>query len=225
MKETFNKRHAELSEASDTSDSAAGSGPSPAAQDDRERISNFFYEVGLLQTLRRSGQDFLGSGNQSVADHSFRVAVMGYTLGRMLGINADKVLKMCLFHDLEEARTGDLNYLQQAYVESDDEKALRHAVEGLPIERDILELIEEYAAQETPEAQAAKDADVLELLFFLKEQKDKGNQQAENWIRATEKRLKTGLARQIFEAASDIMHYEWWYNRKDENWKRGNKNW
>jgi len=199
--------------------------PDKEQPDDRSRVSNFFYELGILQVLKRSGQDFLGSGNQSVADHSFRVAMMGYTMARMAGVDADKVLKMCMFHDLEEARTGDLNYLQQAYVESDDDKALAHSMEDLPIEGEVLELIKEFGAQETDEARLAKDADVLELLFFLKEQKDKGNPQADNWIRGTVTRLKTDIAKEIFNSASEIMYYEWWYNRRDESWKRGSKNW
>ncbi len=116
--------------------------------------------------MKRSGQDYLGSGSQSIADHSFRVAMMGYTLAKMAKLDADKVLKMCMFHDLEESRTGDLNYLQQAYVESDDDKALKHVMDGLPIEQDVLDIIEEFRAQETEEAKIAKDADVLELLFF-----------------------------------------------------------
>ncbi|ADD68634.1 metal dependent phosphohydrolase [Denitrovibrio acetiphilus DSM 12809] len=190
-----------------------------------DRVTNFFYELGILQVMKRSGQDYLGSGTQSIADHSFRVAMMGYTLAKIVGCDADKVLKMCMFHDLEESRTGDLNYLQQAYVCSDDEKALKHSMAGLPIEKDVLETIDEYSAQETTEAVVAKDADVLELLFFLKEQKDKGNQQADNWIRTAVKRLKTEVAVSIFQSASEKMYYEWWYNTDDESWKRGNKDW
>jgi len=189
------------------------------------RVTNFFYEIGFLQTLKRSGQDFLGSGTQSVADHSFRVAMMGYTLAKMIGCDADKVLKMCLFHDLEEARTGDLNYLQQAYTNSDDQKALCHLTEGVPVEKEIRDIVEEYSKQESNEAVIAKDADVLELLFFLKEQKDKGNQQADNWIRTAVTRLKTDLAKEIFQTAAETMYYEWWYNNKDESWKNGCKDW
>lgn len=190
-----------------------------------DRVSGFFYEIGMLQVMKRTGQDYLGSGTQSIADHSFRVAIMGYTLAKMVGCDADKVMKMCMFHDVEEARTGDLNYLQQAYVKSDDERAIKDSMRGLPMEAEVLELIDEYSAQETIEAVVAKDADVLELLFFLKEQKDRGNQQAENWIRTAVKRLKTENAVRIFESASEIMYYEWWYNNKDESWERGNKNW
>ncbi|PLX68403.1 MAG: phosphohydrolase [Denitrovibrio sp.] len=190
-----------------------------------DRVADFFYEIGIIQVMKRSGQDFLGSGTQSVADHSFRVAMMGYTLAKMSGADADKVMKMCMFHDLEESRTGDLNYLQQAYVESDDDKALKESVEGLPIEDEVHSIIDEYKAQESAEAKLAKDADVLELLFFLKEQKDKGNHQASNWISGVVKRLQTELAKEIFRSASEKMYYEWWYNRKDESWKHGNKNW
>jgi putative hydrolase of HD superfamily len=189
-----------------------------------DRITDFFYELGILQIMKRSGQDYLGSGNQTVAEHVFRVAMMGYTMAKMVGADADKVMKICMFHDLEESRTGDLNYLQQNYVNSDDEKALKSVINGLPIENDVLECIDEYSKLESEEAKIAKDADTLELLFFLKEQKDKGNQQAENWIRASRKRLKTDVAKEILETALETMHYEWWYS-KDENWKRCSKNW
>ncbi len=189
-----------------------------------DRVTDFFYELGILQVMKRSGQDYLGSGTQSIADHVFRVAMMGFTMAHMNGCDADKVMKMCLFHDLEESRTGDLNYLQQAYVDSDDDMALDHVLKGLPIDSAVRAIVEEYAAQETLEAQTAKDADTLELIFFLKEQKDKGNSQADNWIAASSKRLKTDTAKKIMESAMDTMYYEWWYNR-DDKWRRGSKNW
>ncbi|TCK60376.1 HD domain-containing protein [Seleniivibrio woodruffii] len=189
-----------------------------------DRAAGFFYELGILQTMKRSGQDYLGSGTQSIADHVFRTAMIGYTMAKMTGCDADKVLKMCMFHDLEESRTGDLNYLQQNYVTSDDEKALSHVVKGLAIEPEVNETIDEYAAQQSQEAILAKDADTLELIFFLKEQKDKGNQQADNWIRTASQRLKTEIGKELMQSALDSMYYEWWYN-SGENWRRGNKNW
>ncbi len=189
-----------------------------------DRSANFFYELGILQTMKRSGQDYLGSGTQSIADHIFRTAMIGFTMAKMMPCDADKVLKMCMFHDLEESRTGDLNYLQQNYVNSDDEKALNHVIHGLPIEEDVNTCIDEYAAQQSLEALIAKDADTLELIFFLKEQLDKGNSQAENWIRASSQRLKTDIAREIMQSCLERMYYEWWYS-KDENWRRGSKNW
>jgi putative hydrolase of HD superfamily len=191
---------------------------------DDSSIVKFFFEAGFLQNLQRTGIPYLGSGDQNVAAHSFRVTVIGYTMAVMLGADSSKVLKMCLFHDLEEARTGDLNYLQQKYVNSDDDKALRHALHGLPVEAEVTELISEFAEQKTLEAQIAKDADVLELIMFLKEQLDKGNEQARNWIKSALKRLKTEKGRELAVSMLETMYYEWWYGSDDE-WENGSKNW
>jgi len=189
-----------------------------------DRLANFFFEAGMLQKMERSGNKFLGSGNASVADHSFRTAIIGFTMARRAGADAFKVMAMCMFHDLEEARTGDLNYLEQRYCQSDDKRALSDALKNLPIENEVHSLIEEYSALETMEAKIAKDADTLELIFFLKEEKDKGNQQADNWLRGTLLRLLTDEAKKLAEAAMEVMYYEWWYNL-DEEWKSGSKDW
>lgn len=191
---------------------------------DDQRIINFFFEAGFLQNLQRTGIPYLGSGKQSVAEHSFRVTVIGYTMAAMLGADVNKVLKMCLFHDLEEARTGDLNYLQQRYVKSDDQKALRDALKGLPLEVEVTELIDEYAQQKTLEAKIAKEADVLELIMFLKEQLDKGNEQAGNWLKSAVKRLKTEKGIQLAESILETRYYEWWYG-DGNGWENGSKDW
>ena len=91
-----------------------------------KRIARFLFEVGMLRHTERSGFKFLGSGRQSVAEHILRVAYIGYVMSKMeKGIDAEKLLKMCLFHDLCEARTGDLNYVYKRYMKADEEKAIR----------------------------------------------------------------------------------------------------
>ena len=40
--------------------------------------AKFLYEVGMLKKTPRTGYRFLGSGEESVAEHSFRTAVIGY---------------------------------------------------------------------------------------------------------------------------------------------------
>ncbi|WP_022850189.1 HD domain-containing protein [Limisalsivibrio acetivorans] len=188
------------------------------------RLANFFFEAGFLQNMERTGLPYLGSGSQNVASHVYRTCIIGFTLASEVGADADKVLKMCLFHDIEEARTGDLNYLQQRYVDSDDDRALSHALKGLPIESSVKELIDEFTEQKTIEARLAKDADVLELILFLKEQADKGNDQAKRWIRAALTRLKTDRAKGMAEGILETLYYEWWYG-EDDDWKGGSKNW
>ncbi|MGD9506802.1 MAG: HD family hydrolase, partial [Syntrophobacteraceae bacterium] len=88
-------------------------------------VANFLFEVGMLKNTPRSGFQFLGSGEESVAEHSFRATVIGYTLARLSG-DADpfKVVSLCLFHDLPEARTGDMNYVNKRYVQVDENAAI-----------------------------------------------------------------------------------------------------
>ncbi|PKN06235.1 MAG: phosphohydrolase, partial [Deltaproteobacteria bacterium HGW-Deltaproteobacteria-7] len=45
-----------------------------------DSIANFLFEVGMLSRTPRSGYQFLGSGNESVAEHVLRTVFVGYTL-------------------------------------------------------------------------------------------------------------------------------------------------
>lgn len=193
-------------------------------EDSIQGIVNFIFEASVLQNMQRSGNVFLGSGKQTVGSHIFRTILIGFLLSKLANADTGKVMQMCLFHDIEETRTGDLNYLQQKYVKSDDRKALENAVDNLPSKDDILELVNEYEALKTIEAKLAKDADTLELLFYLKEELDKGNLQAENWINHAQKRLITDVAKKLLPGLKNTKYYDWWYNLSNE-WDKGNKKW
>ncbi len=85
-----------------------------------KNVVNFFFELGMLKKTPRSGFQFLGSGGESVADHSFRMTLIGYSLAKMSpGVDLFKVVCLCLFHDAPEARTGDMNYVNKQYVRRD----------------------------------------------------------------------------------------------------------
>ncbi|MBN2396980.1 MAG: HD domain-containing protein, partial [Deltaproteobacteria bacterium] len=88
-------------------------------------IANFLFEAGMLQKTPRSGFQFLGSGHESVAEHVLRTIFIGYTLCKLEpGVDEARVLKLCLIHDLPEARTGDMNYVNKKYVAVDETKAV-----------------------------------------------------------------------------------------------------
>jgi putative hydrolases of HD superfamily len=107
-------------------------------------IVDFLFEVGMLSKTPRSGFYFLGSGEQSVAEHLNRVTYIGYVLCKMLPeADEGKVLKMCLFHDLAEARTSDLNYVHQQYANANEEKALTDIANSVPFGGEIKSLVEE----------------------------------------------------------------------------------
>lgn len=187
-------------------------------------IANFLFEAGMLKRTPRSGFQFLGSGAESVAEHMFRTTYIGYALGKMAaGVNVDRLIQMCLFHDLAEARTGDLNYVNKKYVEADEEKAIGDLARTLPFGREIEELVLEFIAGKTEEARLARDADQLEMILALKEYKDLGNKYADEWLEFSLKRLVTGAAQELAKTILETDSSLWWFSDKGDWWISGGK--
>ncbi|RMG93030.1 MAG: HD domain-containing protein [Candidatus Dadabacteria bacterium] len=189
-----------------------------------DRIADFLFEAGMLKRTPRTGWQFLGSGTESVAEHAFRTTVIAYTLARLSpGVDADRVVRMALLHDLAEARTGDLNYMNQKYVRADEDRATEDLTRGLPFGNEVAELLREFRAQSTPEAVLAKDADHLEMLLQLKEHLDVGNRNAEEWIPFSLKRLKTDVARDLAQRILARDSSAWWFDKDSDWWVTGGK--
>lgn len=191
-----------------------------------EKIANFLFETGMLAKTPRSGFFFLGSGEQSVAEHLNRAAYIGYSLAQLAGdVDVGKVVQMCLFHDISEARISDLNYVHQKYTERLEEKAHEDLVASLPFGGEVKKLIDEYEERQTKEAKLTKDADNLEFLLSLKEQVDIGNERAKTWIPPLMGRFLTDEARQLAEVIIDTDSDGWWFGDKNDEWwtHRNNK--
>jgi putative hydrolase of HD superfamily len=184
-------------------------------------VANFLFEAGMLKKTPRTGFQFLGSGRESVAEHSFRTALLGYTLAQLAGHPQPcKVACLCLFHDMPEARTGDLNYVNKRYVSADEEKAVDHQARGLPFGDEYRGMIGEYNEAETDAAKLAHDADQIELILELKEQLDLGNPYASKWLKFAMKRVHTGVGRRLAEAVLETDHTAWWFEGHDHWWTR-----
>ena len=191
-----------------------------------EKIANFLFETGMLAKTPRSGFFFLGSGEQSVAEHLNRATYIGYSLAQLAGdVDVGKVVQMCMFHDISEARISDLNYVHQKYTERLEEKAHEDLVASLPFGGEVKKLIDEYEKRETKEAKLTKDADNLEFLLSLKEQVDIGNERARTWIPPLMGRFLTDEARQLAEVIIDTDSDGWWFGDKNDEWwtHRNNK--
>ena len=182
-------------------------------------IADFLFEVGMLKRTPRSGFQFLGTGRETVAEHSLRCAVIGYVLARMSdSLCTEKVVYMCLFHDLVEARTGDLNYVNKKYVEADENAALQDMTSGLPFGSEIRTLTIEFNERDTPEAQAAHDADQIEMILQLKELGDLGNRYSNDWITAAMKRLRTDDGKRLARSILNTDFSAWWFKEKEDTW-------
>lgn len=182
-------------------------------------IADFLFEVGMLKRTPRSGFQFLGTGKETVAEHSLRTAVIGYVLARMSGeLAGDRVILMCLMHDITEARTGDLNYVNKKYVVADEEAAARDMTENLPFGREIRELLAEFSDGNSAEADCARDADQLEMILQLKELGDLGNRYSQEWIATALKRLRTENGKRLARSILNTDFSGWWFKEKEDEW-------
>ena len=106
---------------------------------------------------------------ESVAEHSWRVSLMAFLLrGEFPELDMDKVICMCLIHDLGECFTGDIpTFLKTNEDRETEDSLLNRWVRGLPTEISgrINTLYREMDALQTPEARLYKALDKLEALI------------------------------------------------------------
>lgn len=193
-------------------------------------IVNFLNEAGMLARIPRSGFAFLGTGQQSVSEHSYRTALIGHALATITmnlssaPVDRYKLLMMCLVHDLPEARIGDLNYVQKKYLTPNLDKALNDIEKGSPLGPEIVEWIKEYEEGLSIEAQIAHDADQIELLLMLKQEQEMGNPRAAEWVKNALKRIKTESGKQLAESILQTSSDDWWFeDRNNAHWIDGGK--
>lgn len=186
-------------------------------------IVNFLFEVGMLQRTPRTGFQFLGSGCESVAEHILRTLFIGYSLCKLSpDLDETKVLKLCLIHDLPEARTGDMNYVNKKYVTVNENKAVRELTETLCFGNEIKSVIAEFNERKTRESIVAHDADQLSLILQLKEYGDLGNKYSKEWIDFALLRLETDTAKGLAAIIMETDSAEWWFKDKSDWWVNAN---
>lgn len=187
-------------------------------QEQIKKLVSFFFEVGNLRKVIRSHQQTLlcQDPTDNIASHSFRVALIGYFLAKNLNANADKVMKMCLLHDLEEVRTGDQNWVHRKYIRSFEDEVRKDQLAGLDIAEELKSLSKEYDEKTSLESKIVNDADLLDEIFLLREYEWQGNQEAKEWLNRIggnsqqEKLMSTDLAREIAKEAQIQDPSNWW---------------
>lgn len=182
------------------------------------RIADFLFEAGMLRKTPRTGYQFLGSGAENVAEHSFRTALIGYALAELAGADAEHTAMLCLIHDFHEARTGDFNYVNSIYNVSRHRSAMRDAAKGTGLSKKLMALWDEQDKEESPEARLAGDADQLDLLMNLVEERNLGNPYAAKWIEAAVQRVHSEQGRELAEHIVESDHTDWWFGGPDKGW-------
>src|SRR5882757_1991905 len=70
-------------------------------------VATFLYEAGLLLGI---------NSPESVAEHSFRVGMIGIALAALEDADVGRTAALCLMHDLHETRIADVPSVGRAYV-------------------------------------------------------------------------------------------------------------
>jgi len=178
-------------------------------------VTNFFYELGQLKRVKRSGWWLIGIENpESVAEHSFRTAIIGYFLAKLEKADENKVTLMCLFNDLHEARLNDLHKVGHKYINFKEAETKAHKEQTFNLDKSIFNLHKEFQEQKKKEAIVARDADLLENAVQAKEYIDQGYKDAQNWIDNVKTILKTQSAKKLLRSIEKTNSNEWWKNLK-----------
>lgn len=176
-----------------------------------KNIAEFVFEALFLKRVKRSGYQYLGTGDESVAEHVYAVTMIAFILSKLEPkADTQKLLTMCLIHDLPEARMGDLNYVQKRYVTADESGAARDALRAMPFGEEVDTLLEEFNAGHTLEARLANDADQLALIADLKAMQEVGYRTPDKWLPHIEKRLVTTTAKNLARSIMETPWDEWW---------------
>jgi putative hydrolase of HD superfamily len=97
---------------------------------------------------------------------------------------------MCLLHDIEEARSGDQNWVNKKYVKVFEKEIVEDQLRGLLNSEELLNLLKEYYERKTLEAKIVKDADLLDQLLLLKEYEFQGSKEPARWLKGKKKVIK-----------------------------------
>lgn len=165
-----------------------------------EDVVKFIHEAGSLKLTPRSGWLKIGiKMPESVAEHSFRTALIAFILALKSGESVEKACRAAtaaILHDLHETRTTDLHKLARNYVSTDEEKAVREQMDLLGVELNFSD-VEEFV----------RDADKLELAFQAVEYSELSRFALEF---AENVKLKTNVAKEIYRVLMGRKDPRWW---------------
>ena len=132
-------------------------------------ILDFLYIAANLKKISRQGWiDKLSIKNpESVADHTFSMAIIGMIMSDSNSYNTNKILKMILIHDLAESITGDFTPEQKSKKEKIilENKAIKKILKNLPktLQSQYLSIWDEYQTNETDDANFVHQIDKFEM--------------------------------------------------------------
>lgn len=170
--------------------------------------------MGSIRFINRMWRRFFSPKVANLAEHHFRVFWIAMVIAaREGGVDTGKMAKMVMVHDIAESRAGDVDYLARQYVERNQELGIQDMLGETAIEKEFLELWEEYEERNSMEAKIIKDADNLDIDMELAEQAAMGNAALRLSKAESRKRVRgilfTESAKEMFDEIQAGSPHDW----------------
>ncbi|MFF7206250.1 HD family hydrolase [Streptomyces sp. NPDC008141] len=169
--------------------------------DDLSAVAHFLYEAGTLKATKRTGWWMAGVRDpESVAEHSWRTSLIASIIAKLEGADPARAAFLAVWHDSQETRTGDVNYLGKKYGTAADPQAVTaDQTAGMPevLAETVRDLVAEYEENESTEAVCARDADKLECMLQGIEYLSQGYESAQRWIDNSRARIVTETGQRL----------------------------
>ena len=169
-------------------------------------IIDFFKTAVNLKKVNRQGWvDKLSIDNpESVADHSYSMAIMGMVFSDLENYDSEKILKMILLHDLAESEIGDYTPGEITSEKKDEleNNAFSKISENLPnpIKSQYQEIWNEYQENRTSEAMIVHQIDKLEMVLQAKSYQKQGysKEKLQTFVESAEQEITNPKLKELF---------------------------
>lgn len=140
---------------------------------------------------------------ESVADHSYSMAVMGMIISDLENFDTEKILKMILLHDLAESKIGDYTPGKIPYEKKKklENTAFTEIVEKLPsnIKLEYLRIWHEYQENNSSESKIVHQIDKLEMTLQAKSYQEKGHgKEIKSFFESAKKEITDPKLKELF---------------------------
>jgi len=192
-----------------------------------DRFLEVILEANELKTIPRMGWRVRGvTGGESVADHSYSVALIAMLLAdRMdLELDVEKLLRIALLHDLPEHMLGDIHapatrLLGEREKEAAELRILENLFAGLENGERYVELWKEFAERSSPEGRLIRAADKIEMFTQAFQYEAAGNRMLDDFWDYMDNTKDFGFeeVERLFQELLDLRQRERQQERADSS--------
>lgn len=150
-----------------------------------EEIIEFSKLIGKLKKIERTGwitwKQLNIKNPESVADHVFRTAMLAMVMADVKKLDAEKMVRMALLHEIGEAIIGNWDIhakkrLGTEVKEKKEREAIKKILSSLPkdLSEKCSEILNEYQERKTKESKLVRQLELLEMILQALEYQKEG---------------------------------------------------